>query len=95
MIMKLVNMATGRRYWYSVRLAYHSNKTGRTIASRSLTVGVCDRREMMNLRKFRKLHGWSALVKDIPRYMLCNGHIVVTINGYLGWFKGMKKGGAA
>jgi len=75
------------KHWYMVELVYHNNKIGKRVAANSMLIGVSDRRELMNFREIKKQYARSGLLDYLPKFMLCNGHITLTIYAYIGWLK--------
>lgn len=74
------------RYWYAVRFIYR-NKKGEKVFDFVTEVGLTKKRMILKHRETKKILLPVHKLTGVPKYLLCNGSVVVEIVTYLGWFK--------
>ena len=90
MLMKLVNAITGRRYWYSCRLAYYNFSGGREMFHWHAEIGCVHPGDILHHRQIKKLASPLLSTPNAKRH-LCNGVLKIEIIGCLGKFRKPRK----
>ena len=85
--MEKINLFLGTRYWYHVRFIY-KNKVGERLFDWTAEIGLSEKRTILKKRVVKKISLPLHKIKDMPKYLFCNGNLSVETITYLGWFRG-------
>jgi hypothetical protein len=82
----LFNKFTGQRYWYVVHFSY-KNKENYEVFNYKATVDLAKKHLIIDDKAIKKRAMPLHLQKRIPKRLLSNGTLNMTVDCYLGCFK--------